>query len=76
LNKAVIAEDWASAENMITDDIMLRHAASGRRDQARARFAEYHAAGLDEVVIAGANSGQQISEVLGAALNLHGEPVR
>src|SRR4029077_17128346 len=30
LNEAVMAENWANAEALITDDIVRRHAASGR----------------------------------------------
>jgi 5,10-methylenetetrahydromethanopterin reductase len=67
LNRAMTAEDWARAETLITDDIVRRHAASGCPEQVRARFAEYHAAGLDEIVIAGARDGQQIAEIMQAS---------
>jgi 5,10-methylenetetrahydromethanopterin reductase len=67
LNRAMTAEDWTRAEALITDDIVRRHAASGRPEQVRARFAEYHAAGLDEIVIAGARDGQQIAETMQAS---------
>lgn len=66
LNTAVLAEDWTSAEAFITDDIVSRHAASGRPKQVRTRFAEYHAAGLDEIVIAGARDGVQITQIIQA----------
>jgi 5,10-methylenetetrahydromethanopterin reductase len=66
LNAAVLAEDWTGAEALITDDIVSRHAASGRPEQLRARFAEYHAAGLDEIVIAGARDGEQITQIIQA----------
>lgn len=67
LNAAVLAEDWPGAEALITDDIVRRHAVSGRPEQVRARFAEYHAAGLDEIVIAGARDGMQIAQIIQAA---------
>lgn len=67
LNAAVVAEDWARAEALITDDIVRRHAASGRPEQVRARFADYRAAGLDEIVLAGARDGAQISQIMNAA---------
>jgi 5,10-methylenetetrahydromethanopterin reductase len=53
---------------MITDDILSRHAASGRPEEVHARLAAYHDAGLDEVVIAGAGSGAQVTETIRAAL--------
>jgi 5,10-methylenetetrahydromethanopterin reductase len=68
LNRAVLAEDWTAAQGMITDDILSRHAASGRPEEVHARLAAYHDAGLDEVVIAGAGSGAQVTETIRAAL--------
>jgi 5,10-methylenetetrahydromethanopterin reductase len=67
LNQAVLAEDWDAAQRLIGDDIILRHAASGRREQVQRRLAEYHAAGLDEVVVSGAHDGAQVSAILNAA---------
>ena len=67
LNEAVLAEDWARAEAFITDDIVRRHAASGRPEQVRARFADYQSAGLDEIVVAGARDGAQITRIMQAA---------
>jgi len=67
LNDAVLAEEWPRAEAMITDDIVRRHAASGTAEQVKARFAAYHAVGLDELVIAGARDGDQITKILQAA---------
>lgn len=64
LNDAVLAEDWTRAEAMITDDIVRRHAASGNPEQVRTRLTAYHGAGLDEIVIAGARDGDQITKIL------------
>jgi 5,10-methylenetetrahydromethanopterin reductase len=64
LNEAVTAEDWTRAEAMITDDIVRRHAASGKPEQVAARLNAYHRAGLDEIVIAGARDGDQITRIL------------
>lgn len=64
LNEAVTAEDWTRAEAMITDDIVRRHAASGNPEQVAARLNAYHRAGLDEIVIAGARDGDQITRIL------------
>jgi 5,10-methylenetetrahydromethanopterin reductase len=60
-------EDWGRAEALITDDIVRKHAASGRPEDVRARLSTYHAAGLDEIVIAGARDGKQIARILAAA---------
>jgi hypothetical protein len=67
LNEAVMAEDWSRAEALITDDIVRRHAASGRPEQMRQRFAAYQAAGLDEIVVAGAHDAMQITQIMRAA---------
>jgi 5,10-methylenetetrahydromethanopterin reductase len=67
LNAAVVAEDWVTAEALITGDIVRRHAAVGTPGEVRARFAEYHSAGLDEIVTAGARDGTQVAAVLDAA---------
>jgi 5,10-methylenetetrahydromethanopterin reductase len=67
LNDAVLAEDWTRAQALVTDDIVRHHAASGTPDQVRARFAAYHAVGLDEIVIAGARDGDQITRILQTA---------
>lgn len=64
LNDAVTAEEWTRAEAMITDDIVRRHAASGNPEQVAARLKAYHGAGLDEIVIAGARDGDQITRIL------------
>jgi 5,10-methylenetetrahydromethanopterin reductase len=64
LNAAVLAENWPRAEALIGDDIVRRHAASGSAGEVKARFAAYHAAGLDEIVISGARDGDQITRML------------
>ena len=66
LNEAVKAQHWARAEALIRDDIVRRHAASGRPDQVRQRFAEYQATGLDEIVVSGARDGTQLAQILSA----------
>jgi 5,10-methylenetetrahydromethanopterin reductase len=64
LDAAVVAEEWSRAEAMIGDDIVARHAASGTPEQLRRRLAEYHASGLDEIVIAGVRDDAQIQAIL------------
>jgi 5,10-methylenetetrahydromethanopterin reductase len=62
-----MAENWPLAEAFITDDIVRRHAASGRPEQVRERLGAYQAAGLDEIVVSGARDGTQITEIMHAA---------
>jgi 5,10-methylenetetrahydromethanopterin reductase len=64
LNSAVLANDWASAHALITDEIVRSHSASGTSAQLRERFAMYHQAGLDEIVIAGVRDPDQVSGIL------------
>jgi 5,10-methylenetetrahydromethanopterin reductase len=66
LNEAVMAENWANAEALITDDIVRRHAASGRPEQVRRRFAAYQATGLDEIIMSGAHDGTQLTDIMRA----------
>ena len=66
LNEAVLAEDWVGAEALITDDIVRRHAASGRPEQVQRRFAAYRATGLDEIVLSGARDGPQLLDIMRA----------
>jgi 5,10-methylenetetrahydromethanopterin reductase len=64
LNEAVTGQDWPRAEALITDDIVRCHAASGRPDQVRERFANYGAAGLDEIVVSGTRDEAQLTQIL------------
>lgn len=66
LRAAAERNDWVAAEALITDDVVSRHAASGDAAAIRARFAAYHAAGLDEIVISGVRDGGQTSSLLEA----------
>ena len=67
LQRAVSEEDWAHAESLIGDDIVRRHTASGTPAQVRERVAAYHAAGLDEVVLAGMYDPAETARTLAAA---------
>lgn len=66
LREAAGRGDWTAAEEQITDEVVRNHAACGTRGEVRARFDAYHAAGLDEIVIAGTRDGAQIADVLAA----------
>jgi 5,10-methylenetetrahydromethanopterin reductase len=67
LREACGRGDWATAEAMITDDVLHRHAAVGSAEEVRRRLAEYGAAGLDEVVFSATPDGVQIAALLNAA---------
>lgn len=67
LRAAYAAEDWPTVERLVTDDVVRRHTASGDAAQVRARLAEYHGAGLDEVVLGGLVEPAEIRSTLGAA---------
>ncbi|MCX7200346.1 MAG: LLM class flavin-dependent oxidoreductase [Proteobacteria bacterium] len=64
LSAAVKAGDWASADAMITDAVVDRHAIVGDPAHVRERLAAYRAAGLDEVVLAATRDGEQIGKLL------------
>ncbi|MEQ8347196.1 MAG: LLM class flavin-dependent oxidoreductase [Sneathiellaceae bacterium] len=64
LAAAYAAEDWAAVERLIGDDIVARHAASGRPDQVRARLREYQAAGLDQLVLSGLTEAAALEPLL------------
>jgi 5,10-methylenetetrahydromethanopterin reductase len=66
LNEAVMVENWANAEALITDDIVRRHAASGRPEQVRRHLAAYQATGLDEIILSGARDGTQLTDIMHA----------
>lgn len=68
LARAVAEEDWAAAAALVSDDVLRRHTATGTATEVRARVSEYHAAGLDEVVLAGLSDPEETRRAVGAAL--------
>jgi len=67
LAAAYAAEDWPTVERLVSDDVVRRHAACGTPHQVRAKLAEYRATGLDEVIIGGIDSAEDIAGALAAA---------
>jgi 5,10-methylenetetrahydromethanopterin reductase len=63
---AYAAEDWATVERLIGDDVVDRHAAAGDAADVRRRYAEYAAIGLDEIVVGGIDTSAGISAALAA----------
>jgi len=64
LAKAFAQEDWQRVNELMTDDVVTRHCASGAPAQAQAMLAAYRTAGLDEIVIYGVDERTQLSELL------------
>ena len=73
LTAAVAAGDWARAEGMISDDIVDNHSASGTAEAVAERLTAYRAAGLDEVVLAGARTVGDLDGMLAVAAKLCSE---
>jgi len=67
LRDAVARADWASVESQITDEVLRKHVIVGSAPEVRARLAEYHAAGLSEVVFAATRDAAHIAALLAAA---------
>jgi 5,10-methylenetetrahydromethanopterin reductase len=66
LANAFEREDWDGVAAAITDEVLARHSASGTPAQARAAFAAYHAAGLDEIIVYGGQERAQVEQVVAA----------
>lgn len=64
LAAAFAAEDWVRADELMTDDIVMRHSASGTPEQARAMLETYRSAGLDEIVLYGVHEDAQLQQAL------------
>jgi 5,10-methylenetetrahydromethanopterin reductase len=67
LTDAFTRNDSALIDRLIGDDIVRRHAASGTPDQLRSALADYHAAGLDEIVLAGISGSRSLGDILDVA---------
>lgn len=67
LQRAVVAEDWAVAEALVTDDVVRHHAVAGTADRVRTGVRAYHEAGLDEVVLTGLHDPEETRRVVAAA---------
>jgi 5,10-methylenetetrahydromethanopterin reductase len=67
LARAVAAEDWATAEALVTDEIVQHHAVTGTAAAVQAGLAAYRAAGLDEVVLAATRDANETTAIVTAA---------
>lgn len=64
LAEAFVQEDWPRVDALMTDDVVVRHGASGTPEEARARLEAYREAGLDEIVAYGMHERRQAEDVL------------
>lgn len=64
---AYAAEDWATVESLVTDDVIRRHAAAGLPREVAARYAAYGRVGLDEVIVGGIDDTAELETALAAA---------
>jgi 5,10-methylenetetrahydromethanopterin reductase len=62
--EAFSREDWPKVDELMTDDVVARHCASGTPDQALAMLSQYRTAGLDEIVAYGMDDSDQVKDVL------------
>ena len=60
LAAAFAREDWTEVDELVTDDVVNRHAASGTIDQVSEALARYRAVGLDEIVLAGVDDPEML----------------
>jgi 5,10-methylenetetrahydromethanopterin reductase len=67
LAAAYHAERWAEVDRLVNDEVMRRHAACGTLSEVRARFEDYRAIGLDEIIVGGCDDAQAIAAALAAA---------
>ena len=65
LSRASLAAGDAP-ETLIDDGVVTKHAAAGTPETLRGRIAAYHAAGLDETILAGMRTPAQVTAVLSA----------
>jgi len=66
LAAAYAAQDWAKVDQLVSDNVVRRHAACGTRAQIKAKLEEYHAIGLDELVIGGIDDAEGVAAALAA----------
>ena len=67
LREAYSAEDWDAVDRLVTDEVAASHAACGTTKHVRARLSEYHAAGLDHIILSGLTEPDEIAATLEAA---------
>lgn len=64
LVSAYAREDWDAVNALVTDDVVMRHSASGTPQQVRAAFSAYEGVGIDEIVASGLSESAHLQKVL------------
>jgi len=64
LVSAYAREDWDAVNALVTDDVVMRHSASGTPQQVRAAFSAYEGVGIDEIVASGLSEPAHLQKVL------------
>jgi 5,10-methylenetetrahydromethanopterin reductase len=64
LAEAFITQNWPRVEQLMTDEIVRKHSASGSESQVRDRIARYGAAGLDEIVLIGSGGLDSLCDLI------------
>jgi 5,10-methylenetetrahydromethanopterin reductase len=66
LVRAYAGEDWDAVNQIVNDDVVMRHSAAGTADEVRAALAGYEAVGVDEIVASGLSDPENLEKVLDA----------
>ena len=66
LAAAYAQEDWSTVEELVSDDVVRNHAASGTPEQFNQAIKAYEDVGIDEIVAAGVGEVQQLKRVFAA----------
>jgi 5,10-methylenetetrahydromethanopterin reductase len=64
LAEAFATENWERVDELMSDDVVVRHCASGTADDARTRLEAYRGTGLDEIVAYCLGDRGQVKDVL------------
>ncbi len=64
LAKAYAESDWPTVESLVSDDIVRRHAVAGKPDDVRKRLSEYENVGLDQLIVTGVASAEELAPLL------------
>jgi 5,10-methylenetetrahydromethanopterin reductase len=64
LSRAFAEENWSGVDELVSDNVVHNHCASGTPDQVRKMASAYRNAGLDEIIAYGMRGREQINRVL------------
>ncbi|TPW32238.1 LLM class flavin-dependent oxidoreductase [Martelella alba] len=64
LAKAYADSDWDGVDRLVSDDVVRRHAIAGTAEDAARRMSEYETVGLDQLVISGVKTADELQHLL------------